>query len=442
MKIALKNICLFLLQCYITLLTETFYNNFEKEKKMKKSNFLYSAILCAALFTVPHFVNASEEEKGPGHECTSWMVFSDLTKNNTNFLHKNRDATSRNIAVLMGKEEIAVVEKNFWENLITFWSEETKTVKRKWVGLGNSNEAGTYAHVCMGMNASGLAVVVNSGEKCIENNNDNKKKGTPAILKALLESCDTAKEAVAKLEEFIKAKDYYHKKSGSIFFIMDTKEGYVCEMTAKFNSAMRYDKGYAVRANIWYNPGLPQRADNNIKSYINSSVRAFVALTELNTPLRKNGRITVSDSLALARNHIVPKDSPNPRSVCFKYTNSSSTLVVDKEFPAVLSTGYLTIGQPRHGICVPVPICVETLDKRMTDLSWSKFVWARFDKKGLEAPIPEAWLAFEKKSFAEYESTLEKARTLLREDKKAEAVKLLNDKAASIWKEAAKIMGI
>ncbi|MBR2364022.1 MAG: hypothetical protein IKA79_02360 [Lentisphaeria bacterium] len=409
---------------------------------MKKSNFLYSAILCAALFTVPHFVNASEEEKGPGHECTSWMVFSDLTKNNTNFLHKNRDATSRNIAVLMGKEEIAVVEKNFWENLITFWSEETKTVKRKWVGLGNSSAEGTHISVCMGMNASGLACVMNSGETCVENNDDKTKKGTPAILKAILESCDTAKEAIAKLDEFLKAKDYFHKKKGSIFFFMDTKEGYVCEITAKFNSPQKYDNGYAVRANIWYNPGMMQRSISPIQSYIGSSVRAFVAYTTLNKALQKNGRITVSDSLALARTHVAPEKSPNPRSVCFKYTNSSSTLVIDKEFPGVLSTGYHTIGHPRHGICVPVPICVETLDKRMTDLSWSKFVWARFDKKGLEAPIPEAWLAFEKKSFAEYESTLEKARTLLREDKKAEAVKLLNDKAAAIWKEAAKIMGI
>ena len=414
----------------------------EKEKKMKKNPWLYSKILCAVLscnFPLMD-ITAEEEKNGPGHECTSWMVFSDATKNNTNFLHKNRDATSRNIAVLIGKEEIAEVEKNFWENLITFWSKETKTVKRKWVGLGNS--APNYQAPCMGMNASGLAVVVNSGEKCVENNTDKTKKGTPAILKALLESCDTAKEAVAKLEEFIKAKDYYHKKSGSIFFIMDTKEGYVCEMTAKFNSAMRYDKGYAVRANIWYNPGLPQRADNNIKSYINSSVRAFVALTELNTPLRKNGRITVSDSLALARNHIVPKDSPNPRSVCFKYTNSSSTLVIDKEFPHVLSTAYFTIGHPRHGICVPVPICVETLDKRMTDLSWSKFVWAEFDKKGLEAPIPEAWLAFEKKSFAEYEETLQEARKMLKEGKKAGAITLLNAKAAAIWKEAALLQGL
>ena len=68
---------------------------------------------------------------------------------------------------------------------------------------------------------------------------------------------------------------------------MDTKEGYVCEMTAKFVSPVRYDNGYAVRANIWYNPGMAQRTENNIKSYINSSVRAFVALTSLNEALRK-----------------------------------------------------------------------------------------------------------------------------------------------------------
>lgn len=39
--------------------------------------------------------------QGISHECTSWLVFSDLTKNNTNLLHKNRDSPKQNIAVLL-----------------------------------------------------------------------------------------------------------------------------------------------------------------------------------------------------------------------------------------------------------------------------------------------------------------------------------------------------
>ena len=198
----------------------------------------------------------------------------------------------------------------------------------------------------------------------------------------------------------LKAGDYYHGVKGSIFFFLDTNEGYICEITAKYCSAVRYDYGYTFRANIWHNTGHPQRSDNSLSAFINSSVREYVTLTALNQALRKNGKITVADSLALSRNIAVPADSPNPRSVCSKSTNASSTLVIDREFPGVLSTGYQNIGQPRHGICVPFPICVEKIDKKIVDLTWSRAVWKRFGKLGVAAPIPEAWLAFEKKSHA------------------------------------------
>ena len=63
---------------------------------MKK---IASGILCIGALLLSA---ASEEANGPGHECTSWMIFSDLTGNNTNILHKNRDALSRDIVVVAG----------------------------------------------------------------------------------------------------------------------------------------------------------------------------------------------------------------------------------------------------------------------------------------------------------------------------------------------------
>ena len=63
------------------------------------------------------------------HECTSWIIFSDLTKNNTNILHKNRDAAPRNVRVLQSE----------------------KDSPRRWIGLGNDSS------LCMGMNEIGRA---------------------------------------------------------------------------------------------------------------------------------------------------------------------------------------------------------------------------------------------------------------------------------------------
>ena len=409
---------------------------------MKKDKNLL-AFLCGTvvLLSSIHAADAVPETEKPDHECTSWMVFPDLTKNNTLFLHKNRDSSIKTIAVFSGEEKKAEkAEKGFWAKLFSCSDTESKVLKRKWVGSGNMTNGRFW--VCMGMNTSGLAGVMNSGEKCTENNTDKTKKDSSEVLQDVLETCDTAQEAVARLKVLLKAGDYYHGVKGSIFFFLDTNEGYVCEITARYCSAVRYDNGYTFRANIWHNPGLAQRSDNTLAAFINSSVREYVTLTSLNQALRKNGKITVADSLALARNIAVPADSPNPRSVCSKFTNASSTLVIDREFPAVLSTGYHNIGQPRHGICVPFPICIEKIDQKIVDLTWSRSVWKRFGKLGVAAPIPESWLAFEKKSHAEYGKCIEKARLLLRDGKKEEAVKLLNDKTAAICKEAAKLMGI
>ncbi len=100
--------------------------------------------------------------------CTSWMVFSDLTKNGTNILHKNRDSANRKIVVTLSPEGSP----------------------RKWIALGSGDTNSA-------INSSGLAVCMNSGEKCIDPPKKVKgRKSTARIQRVLLESCDTAAQAV------------------------------------------------------------------------------------------------------------------------------------------------------------------------------------------------------------------------------------------------------
>ena len=65
---------------------------------MKISALFFSMMAAATLLAESKETKLAAE--GPDHECTSWMIFSDLTGNNTNILHKNRDATARSIAVI------------------------------------------------------------------------------------------------------------------------------------------------------------------------------------------------------------------------------------------------------------------------------------------------------------------------------------------------------
>ena len=358
-------------------------------------------------------------EDGPSHECTSWMIFSDLTKNNTNILHKSRDSSSKNVTVLSSPAGAA----------------------RKWIGLGSAKDNKIYVN--MGMNVSGLAGVMNSGEKCIDNGKNKNAKTTPEILRHILENCDTAAQAVSELKKLLKAKDYWHKGSGSIFFFCDTKEGYICENTANFISVQRYEEKYALRANSWHNPGMEFWAANTPQAYINNSIRQFIVLTELNKAYRTRGKITVQDSLNLTRIHETPKNDMNlTRSICFKHTNSSSSFVIDRSYPDVLSTGWLCVGPPRNTVCIPVPVCVEKLDPEIAGLDFYSAARKDFDKRGFASPLPEKFTAFEKKAFEQYGKALKLAEILLKKGQKAQAVKVLNTQAAQIWKEAAKVLGI
>ena len=165
-----------------------------------------------------------------------------------------------------------------------------------------------------------------------------------------------------------------------------------------------------------------------------------IAFSGLNAALDRHGKITLPDIFDLSRHWKMPEESPEKRSVCFKLTNSSSSLEIDRQYPGVLSCGYFTVGHPRHTIYVPIPVCAEKLHPALSDLTWSKAAWARFDSLGLSEPFPVKWQEFESSSFERFTRAKEEARKLLDSGKRDEAVKLLNMTAYAIWEEAAAIL--
>ena len=374
--------------------------------------FLTKAVLCGTLFCCANHAFAQEDDPELQHECTSWMVFFDLTANNTNILHKNRDSYNRKVIMSAAKPGAA----------------------RQWIAFGSGIGAN------MGINRSGLAGVMNSGEKCINPSTNKAGKTTPAMMQHILETCDTASQAVEKLRELIKANDYWHEDRGSIFFFLDRNEGYICEITAKNCIVRRYDRGYAVRANIWQNHGMQQNSRIGIKAYLNSSARAYIAFSGLNAAIDKHNKITPADIFDLSRHWEMPEESSEKRSVCGKTTNSSATLELDRQYPGTLSTAYCTFGNPRHTVYVPVPVCAVKFLPEMTDNSWFNTARKRFDAKGLGSPFPAEWSKYEQEFLAEYSAAKEQARKLLDQGKQTEAENLLNAAAEKIWNRAAALI--
>ena len=381
--------------------------------KIKNMRFIIlPCLLVAALL----FANADAELE---HECTTWLAFHDITGNDTNLLHKNRDAKYRNLSLLLSPESSPI----------------------KWVALGDTYFGKAPENPCMGMNEKGLAAAMNSGEKCTDNSTNPKGRGTPDLLRDILSHCSTAKEALEMLKGFVQKNDYSHGEKGSIFFFVDKDEAYIAEMTAHFISPMRYDRGYAFRANIWHNPGMAAYADNTIATFLNSANREYMVITSLNQALRSRGKVTVQDCIDLSR-HYKLDNTPIQRRVCSKSTNSAATMEIDREFPAVLSTIYVLIGHPRHTICVPAPVCITKRHPKMPTREWNDAAWRRFDAQGPEADIPAEWLAFEKSSLEKYHRTQDEARKLMRAGKHTEAESLLEKTTLKIWDSAAKALGL
>ena len=77
----------------------------------------------------------------------------------------------------------------------------------------------------------------------------------------------------------------------------------------------------------------------------------------------------------------------------------------------------------------------------MSSTAWAAGTWKRFDKIGLQ-DIPADWVKFEKDFMAKYIVAKAEARKLLNSGKRAEAVKLINDTAETIWKDAVKLMDL
>ena len=361
-----------------------------------------------------HHLASAESAEAFTHECTSWIVFSDLLGNHTNMLHKNRDSSVCDITVLLGPEDAPY----------------------RWIGLGDDHLPG------MGINRDGLAGAMNSGEICVDPSTDDSKKTTPQILHAILGHCGSAAQAAEMLQDFLRQGDYWHGKYGSIFLFADTREGLICEMTAKNCLVQRFDRRFVCRANLWHNPGmeafsrLPQRA------FLDSSVREHVVRETLGAALDARGVITPADSLTLARRCTVPEGSPLKRSVCSKETNSACDLVIDLEFPETLSTMYALVGRPRHTVLLPFPVCTEKLDPRVAEPVFAAAAQTRCEQLGFDAPIPAEWSCFEEETLSCYGRVMEEARLRLRQGKPAEAEALLNRASSELCAQAAELLNL
>ncbi|MBE6366383.1 MAG: hypothetical protein E7052_00530 [Lentisphaerae bacterium] len=327
------------------------------------------------------------DEHNPSHECTSWVAMSDITDGKSILIHKNRDSKGRPLTLMRR----AVPGKHAW--------------------IGN----GGLTSLCptQGINDKGVVILMNSGDPMPEVENSQYGIPTGVICRILLEECGTAQAAVKLLEKIIADRAYSHVDSGSIWFIGDKDNVYIVENTARRTVSKAVNSGFTARANAFHYPELQIYSLRSPLSMVMHGRREYAVRERmLEQAWRKNGLVTPQDSADASRISQIPEE-PKCYPPCGRSTISACTFVIDKEFPEILSTAYMTFSSPASSCYLPIPVVVSSIPDELMNGQYSARAFKRMDKK---VPfLPEKELkALENKLYQRHTSAVEEARKALR----------------------------
>ena len=374
---------------------------------------IFAAALSAAFFTLG--AQSAEDllyDRDP-HECTSWIVMPNLTSGKYMFVHKNRDTKSTKIQLYKARPE----------------------GKNAWISLSDRGGGNAFA----GLNAKGLAVAMNSGDKTDFYSRNKEGSFTPEICKYTLENCSTAEQAVAFIRDHVKRGDYRHAKSGSIWSIADSKKAFIVEHDATHFAAHEVRENFAIRANAWHYPEMLIYSQRDRKSLVAHHRREIAVRSLLFADGTKyNEPVTQEKIAAASRINSFPED-PQCYPLCGSRTNSGSTLMIDCEFPEVLSTLVAACGPPRHTAYLPIPFLLDEFPQELAEGTFCDAVFARAQEKRELLP-PEKLLEFERTLRKRHEEAVEQGRKILKAGgSAAEVKKLLAEAFRQNWEALKKL---
>ena len=353
----------------------------------------------------------------PDHECTSWLAMPDVTDNKCVILHKNRDSSVARLAVYRHQ----VPGKNAY------------------IGCGGYGNLSPL----MGFNDKGVAITMNAGDTT----DDVHPYGltTGQMLRIALECCDNAADATALLEKMTLSGAYRRKDCGSIWYVADSKTGFVAEASLHRFAYGEIKGGLSIRANGWHFPQM-RAISKDGPGYMAYSLDREISVQKLliQDALLKNGSISEKDIDIASRfrpdteeskKRFTEKELKHMLRLCAVRTISGGTFVLDKEYPQFLSTGWIACGNIWHSIYIPYPVTLTDFPKKLTNATYADAIFHRYDKYQFTSPIDDAFKIEDEMRKAHNEAVAN-ARELLRQNQKEDAIKLLNDTFAENWKKA------
>ena len=353
--------------------------------------------------------------------CTSWVIRPEVSESGLMIVQKILDERYRNRL-----DADIRVAPNGW----------------RWIRVGSFKYG-----VSMSMNEKGVVVTSNCGDITDIKKPfwDRDPMGNYELQRVVMKNCSTAVEGVELVKNILRNRRFRARpNTGYVLLVADARRAFMVEIGDGYAEAAEVTDGMHVVVNSWMLPGGEEISVRELPGLRVNRAREACAV-KLLQERRVNGKYTLRgcfDTSRAIRGHAAGQKNPfvpgvrDPKNMSLE----TACFEIDPEFPEYLSCTYLALGPQRHMVYLPVPMAVRQLPDKMRDGRWAEMAYSHQEAFGPEHGDLEKISALEDKFLAEFKAVRAEARKLLREGKKDDAVKLLNDCFDRQYAEAEALM--
>ena len=294
----------------------------------------------------------------------------------------------------------------------------------KWMRLGANKEP------LFAVSERGIATVMNDGDPMtlVHPNTDkslnNARMWTScgSLARQVMNECTSADQAVKLALHY--SRNFIKSAHGNSIFVADPKRAFMIDVGPGFAEYKELTGGICIITNCMHFPGIETYSTRSVGALKSDRAREANVRASLQKH-RVKGKYTVKGVVATSRMrcqgeyaHKFPCRKNSLSGVCFE---------LDPEFPAFLTTAYVALGPQQHTIYLPTPMALKQFPDFIRNGGWSDLAYKLREREGYDHRYLPRFVELEDRLFAEYDQVREEARKLLKENKKDEAEKLLND---------------
>jgi len=340
----------------------------------------------------------------PAAACTSWMIHPNVSRSGMMIVQKVRDHFHARLDADMR------TAPNGW----------------RWMRIGLNEHVSAFS-----MNEKGVVMTTNDGDPTAVHHPKNGKRagmGAGSMSRQVVTTCATAAEGAALICTI--GRNQLTSGSNGIYLIADPNRAFVINIAYGYAEVKEMTDGMIVITNAWHLPGGEEistkglgglRGDRSREANTRASLKEF----------QRDGKYTIRGCIDTSRRYcgkLFKEKYPFRYTPGAKVTSLSSVCFeIDKEFPAYLSCGYTALGPQQHTIYLPCPMALRQMPKKIRDGNWGQMAYDIRKAFGADHKYIKDFRALEDKFLAEFDAKRAEARIMLREGRKDEASKLLNE---------------